>query len=210
MNYIIIVVVFIVIFILYPFVAEPAYCTSQYPYSFLQSNIILYLCGDNTSSYRTASFATKCECDYGMKFCQWYINGKTVIYIWKVSLKGKKQTLHSLKREYSGWSPSNQCEPGGDLSNGSQEWQSNSEERSWLSNTWRLYTGQELPISGHYLEEVAQMVKNLQRPGFDPWLEKIPGEMATSSSILAWKIPWTVKPGRLQSTGTQRVGHDSA
>lgn len=115
MNYIIIVVVFIVIFILYPFVAEPAYCTSQYPYSFLQRNIILYLCGDNTSSYRTASLATKCECDYGMKFCQWYINGKTVIYIWKVSLKGKKQTLYSLKREYSGWSPGNQCEPGGDL-----------------------------------------------------------------------------------------------
>ena len=84
----------------------------------------------------------------------------------------------------------------------------NSEERSWLSNTWRLHTGQELPISGRYTKEVAQMVKNLQRPGFDPWLEKIPGEMATSSSTLAWKIPRTVKPGRLQSIGTQRVGHD--
>ena len=32
-------------------------------------------------------------------------------------------------------------------------------------------------------------------------------EMATHSSILAWKIPWTEKPGRLQSTGSQRVGH---
>ena len=38
----------------------------------------------------------------------------------------------------------------------------------------------------------------------DP-LEK---EMATHSSILAWRIPWTEEPGRLQSTGSQRAGHD--
>ena len=38
----------------------------------------------------------------------------------------------------------------------------------------------------------------------DP-LEK---EMANHSSILAWKIPWTEEPGRLRSTGSQRVGHD--
>ena len=38
----------------------------------------------------------------------------------------------------------------------------------------------------------------------DP-LEK---EMATHSSIVAWRIPWTEEPGRLQSTGSQRVGHD--
>ena len=33
-------------------------------------------------------------------------------------------------------------------------------------------------------------------------------EMATHSSILAWKIPWTEKPGRLRSMESQRVGHD--
>ena len=38
----------------------------------------------------------------------------------------------------------------------------------------------------------------------DP-LEK---EMVTHPSILAWKIPWTEEPGRLQSMGSQRVGHD--
>ena len=38
----------------------------------------------------------------------------------------------------------------------------------------------------------------------DP-LEK---EMATHSSILAWKIPWREEPGRLQSMGSQRVGHN--
>ena len=35
-------------------------------------------------------------------------------------------------------------------------------------------------------------------------------EMATLSSVLAWKIPWTVVPSRLQSVGLQRVGRNSA
>ena len=34
--------------------------------------------------------------------------------------------------------------------------------------------------------------------------------MATQSSILAWRIPWTEQPGRLQSMGSQRIGHDWA
>ena len=33
-------------------------------------------------------------------------------------------------------------------------------------------------------------------------------EIVTHSSTLAWRIPWMEKPGRLQSTGSQRVGHD--
>ena len=33
-------------------------------------------------------------------------------------------------------------------------------------------------------------------------------EMATHSSILAWRIPWTEEPGGLQSTGSQRAGYD--
>ena len=60
---------------------------------------------------------------------------------------------------------------------------------------------------------VAQMVKNPPAMketqvrflgGKDP-LEK---GMATHSSILAWRIPWTEEPGRLQSMGSQRVGYD--
>ena len=47
-------------------------------------------------------------------------------------------------------------------------------------------------------------VRSLRRE--DP-LEK---KMATHSSILAWKIPWTEEPGRLQSLGSQTVGHDWA
>ena len=45
----------------------------------------------------------------------------------------------------------------------------------------------------------------VQSLGQEDLLEK---EMATHSSILAWKIPWTEEPGRLQSMGSQRVRHD--
>ena len=49
-----------------------------------------------------------------------------------------------------------------------------------------------------------------RRRGSDPWVGKIPleEEMATHSSILGWRIPWAEEPSGLQSTGSQRVGHD--
>ena len=40
------------------------------------------------------------------------------------------------------------------------------------------------------------------------WEDPLEKEMATHSSILAWRIPWTEEPGGLQSIGSQRVGHD--
>ena len=40
------------------------------------------------------------------------------------------------------------------------------------------------------------------------WEDPLEKEMATHSSILAWRIPWSEEPGGLQSTGSQRVGHD--
>ena len=40
------------------------------------------------------------------------------------------------------------------------------------------------------------------------WEDTLEKEMATHSSTLAWKIPWTEEPDRLQSMGSQRVGHD--
>ena len=62
---------------------------------------------------------------------------------------------------------------------------------------------------------VAQTVKRLSTMqetwvwsmGWEDPLEK---EMAIHSSTIAWKIPWTEEPGRLQSMGSQRVGHDRA
>ena len=53
----------------------------------------------------------------------------------------------------------------------------------------------------------AMQETQVQSLGWEDSLEK---EIATHSSILAWRIPWTEEPGRLQSTGSQRVGHDSA
>ena len=59
---------------------------------------------------------------------------------------------------------------------------------------------------------VAQTIKNLpamqetqvQSLGWEDPLEK---RMASHSSALSWRIPWTEEPGGLQSTGSERVGH---
>ena len=40
------------------------------------------------------------------------------------------------------------------------------------------------------------------------WEDPLEEDMATHSSILAWRIPWPQEPGGLQSTGSQRVSHD--
>ena len=40
------------------------------------------------------------------------------------------------------------------------------------------------------------------------WEDSLEKRMATVSRILAWSIPWTEEPGRLQSLGSQRVRHD--
>ena len=68
-------------------------------------------------------------------------------------------------------------------------------------------------VSTYWSSLVAQVVKSLPATretqawflGRENPLEK---EMATHSSTLAWRIPWMEEPGRLQSVGTQRVGHD--
>ena len=60
---------------------------------------------------------------------------------------------------------------------------------------------------------MAQRVKNL--PAMQEsqvqslgWEDPLVKGMATHSSILAWRIPWTKEPGELQSMGSQRVRHD--
>ena len=60
---------------------------------------------------------------------------------------------------------------------------------------------------------VAQTVKRLSTMRetwvqFLDWEDPLEKEMAIHSSTIAWKIPWTEEPGRLQSIGMQRVGHD--
>ena len=68
----------------------------------------------------------------------------------------------------------------------------------------------ERPLIELIIKLVAQMVKNLpamketrvQSLGWEDHLEK---EMATHSSVLVWRIPWTEEPGRLQSMGSQEL-----
>ena len=60
---------------------------------------------------------------------------------------------------------------------------------------------------------MAQTVKCLSAM-WETWVRALGGEdplekeMASHSSTLAWKIPWTEEPGRLQSVRSQRVGHN--
>ena len=78
----------------------------------------------------------------------------------------------------------------------------------------RVVMYQEFGISVKMASQMVLVVKNLPVNAgdvrSDPWVEKIPLEegMETLSSILAWRIPWTEEPGRLQSMRSQRVGHN--
>ena len=68
------------------------------------------------------------------------------------------------------------------------------------------------PLQYSWASLMAQMVKNLpamQETGvLSLGQEDLLGKgMASHSSILAWRIPWTEEPGGLQSMGSQRVGH---
>ena len=69
------------------------------------------------------------------------------------------------------------------------------------------------PVKARLTSLVAQTVKCMPTMR-ETWVRSLGGEdslekeIATHSSTLAWKIPWTEEPGRLQSMGSQRVGHD--
>ena len=71
----------------------------------------------------------------------------------------------------------------------------------------------DMVFSSSHVWMVAQTVKSLlamqeTRVRSLGWEDPLEKGMATHSSTLAWKIPWMEKPGRLQSRGSQRVGHD--
>ena len=58
-----------------------------------------------------------------------------------------------------------------------------------------------LPASAGEARDIGSILRSLGQE--DPLEEGI----ATYSSILAWRIPWTEEPGRLQAMGSQRIGH---
>ena len=70
-----------------------------------------------------------------------------------------------------------------------------------------------MKLEEHWASLVAQSIKNLpamQETQVQPlgWEDPLEKGMATHSSILAWRIPWTEEPGKLQSMGLQRVRLD--
>ena len=66
------------------------------------------------------------------------------------------------------------------------------------------------PLSGlHGISDGKESAYKAGDIGLIPgWREPLEEGMATHSSNLAWRIPWTEEPGRLQSIGSQRVKHD--
>ena len=112
---------------------------------------------------------------------------------------------HWLDGHESGWTPGVGDRQGGLVCCDSwgRKGSDTTERLNWTELNWNYSN----------TSPVAQMVKRLpttwemrvQSLGWEDLLEK---EMATHSSILSWKIPWTEEPVRLQSTVSQRVGHD--
>jgi len=105
----------------------------------------------------------------------------------------------------------------------SGDWQKTSNKTLWVSTGWVNLRGYVLRVYImitftfiHFFTRtslVAQTVKNLStmRETWVPSLgreDPLEKEMAIHSSTIAWKIPWTEEPGRLQSMGSKRVEHD--
>ena len=76
----------------------------------------------------------------------------------------------------------------------------------WVVLTVRIQTSLSPSLVAHMVKNLPAMwetqVQSLDQE--DP----LENGMATHSRVLAWKIPWTEEPGRLQSMGLQRVGHN--
>ena len=81
---------------------------------------------------------------------------------------------------------------------------------------WKSYLWISLHVFKLYFLQISLMAQRLKHlpPMQETWVQSLgredplEKEMATHSSILAWRIPWTEEPCRLQCTGSQRVRHD--
>ena len=60
-----------------------------------------------------------------------------------------------------------------------------------------------------FSEKASQVMKQERRVQFLSGEDPLEEETITHRGILAWEIPWTEEPGRLQSIGSQRVGHEN-
>ena len=76
----------------------------------------------------------------------------------------------------------------------------------WLPFSARSFLLKKASLVVHTVKRLSAMQESRVRSLV--WEDPLEKEMAAHFSILAWKIPWTVEPGRLPSMGSQRVGHD--
>ena len=70
-----------------------------------------------------------------------------------------------------------------------------------------IYTHTHTGFSGGSAEKNLPTMQEMQVRSLG-WEDPLEKEMATHSSIIAWRIPWTEEPSKLQSMGSQGVGHD--
>ena len=75
---------------------------------------------------------------------------------------------------------------------------------------WRCFWMKLTPESVEVASQVVLVVKNPPANSGDTREDPLEEELATHSSILAWRIPWTEEPGRLQSIGSHRVRQDGS
>ena len=76
---------------------------------------------------------------------------------------------------------------------------------SSIRGAWKTGQLQGFPVAQRLNRLPGMQETRVRSPGREDPLEK---EMAPHSSILAWRIPWREEPSRLQSMGSQRVGHN--
>ena len=79
---------------------------------------------------------------------------------------------------------------------------------AWASSSPAFHRMYSASLVAHTVKRLPAMLETWV-PSLD-WEDPLEKEMATHSSILAWKIPWTEEPGRLQSMRSQRVRYDWA
>ena len=122
--------------------------------------------------------------------------------VWSLGREDPLEKEMAVHSSILAWRISWREEPGRLQSKGSQR-----VRHSWVTSLF--FYNEEIVLSGikcvvetRWAFLVAQMVQNLpamQETGFDPWVRKIPWRREWQPTPLAWRIPWTEKPGRLQS-----------
>ena len=88
-------------------------------------------------------------------------------------------------------------------------WKTNFQVHQWLSFTRKPHPGG-LTGLGTSLQGIRNAARTLFLLRGCLWIFRVAKAMTPHSSVLAWKIPWMEEPGRLQSMGLLRVGHDWA